>query len=68
MSRVAVPMIMRMSMRMVGPVLVAMITVVVIMAIVLETIRSLPHTVKLAMAGGRGHPSFYCRAAGAGGS
>lgn len=56
--------------RMVVPVIVPvpMITVVVIMVVVSDTIRRLPHTVKLAMAGGRGHPAFYCRARGAGGS
>ncbi|HEX7940268.1 MAG TPA: hypothetical protein VF488_00605, partial [Gemmatimonadaceae bacterium] len=55
---------------MVVPVIVTvpMITMVVIMVIVSETIRRLPHTVKLAMAGGRGHAAFYCRGRGAAGS
>ena len=58
--RVAVPMIV--------PVIVSMISVLVIMVVMPDAIRRLPHTVKLATAGGHGHAAFYCRGAGAAGS
>ena len=56
--RVAVPMIV--------PVIVPMISVLVIMVVMPDAIGRLPHTVKLATAGGHGHAAFYCRCRGGG--
>jgi len=58
--RVAVPMIV--------PVIVPMISMFVIMVVMPDAIRRLPHTVKLATTGGHGHAAFYCRCGGAAGS
>jgi hypothetical protein len=52
-------------------VIMPVITVVVIMVIVVvvsDTIRRLPHTQKLATAGGHGHVAFYCFGGGAAGN
>jgi len=47
--------------------IVPVITVLVIVVVVSETISRLPHTLNLATAGGHGHAALYCRVAGAGG-
>ena len=61
--------------RMAGPdivivsVVMPMITMVVMIVVILsDSIRRLPHTEKLATTGEHGHAAFYCRCGGGGGS